>query len=139
MGEQNNSQHPNANGGNSVKHTIRRNRSRRYQKKSPPLICSMCGKNIDNITQAIGGPGAEDVSHFDCVLRKIEQDEHLVSGQKVGYIGNGTFAVIQYEKKNFTGRFSIIKCIKIETKESTDRMRHVVDERKHAVELHKKR
>ncbi len=122
------------------KRSFRKNRPRRKpQKPSVVIDCAICGKPIDSITQAIGGPGTADVSHFDCILKQVEEQEHLVSGQKVTYIGNGTFAIVQYEKKNFTGKFSILKRIQIETKEATERIKKVVDEQKHAIDISKNR
>lgn len=117
----------------------RKYKSRKPSKQFEPIICAVCGKPIDGISQAIGGPGEQEVSHFECILNSIAEEEQLSPGQKISYIGNGTFAVLEYEKKNFSGKFSIVKRIQIESKETTDRIKRVVDERKHAVDLTRRR
>jgi hypothetical protein len=117
----------------------RKRRSKRPQRKDPPVICSICGKNIESITQAIGGPDKDQVSHFDCILRQLEEEEKLIPGQKVSYIGNGTFAVIEYKNKNYTGGFTVLKRIVIENKEHNEQVKRLVSARKDAAELFKKR
>jgi hypothetical protein len=118
----------------------RRRRSRKApQEKAPPVVCSICSKNIDSITQAIGGPDKDQISHFDCILRQLESEEKLQPGQKVSYIGNGTFAVIEYKNKNFTGGFTVLKRIVIENKEHNEQVKRLVGERKRAAKLFVKR
>lgn len=122
----------------------RRRNNRKYKSRKPsknfePILCAVCGKPIDGISQAIGGPGEQDVSHFECILNSIAEEEQLQPGQKLSYIGNGTFAVLEYEKKRTSGKFTIVKRIQIENKETTDRIKRVVDERKHAVDLQRRR
>ncbi len=118
---------------------FRKTRNRRPQKKAPPVMCAICGKPIESITQAIGGPEKDEISHFDCILRRLEEEEKIVPGQKVSYVGNGTFAVIEYKNRNYTGGFTIIKRIQIENKETTDFVKRLVNDRKKAVELFRRR
>ncbi len=144
---QNNSQNrERKNGRNRGRRNNRKSRGRRAPAPAPvpeqeyePVMCSICEKAIDSITQAIGGSKPGDIAHFDCVLRRLQDEEKLTERQRISYIGNGTFAVVEYRNKNTTGPFTIVKRIQIESKESTDAIKKFVNERKHAVDLHRKR
>jgi hypothetical protein len=96
----------------------------------PPITCYVCGKSIDSISQAIGGSGEEEVAHFDCILRSLTEQESLEAGQKISYIGNGNFAVVQYSKKNFSGGFSIVRRIPFEDQKVRNNVKRMVAERK---------
>lgn len=98
--------------------------------KLPPVSCSICGKAIDTIAQTIGGPAKDEFSHFDCAIRTLSENETIQSGQKICYIGNGDFAVIEYNKKNFSGGFSVIKRISYENQEMKSSVKKLVSERK---------
>ena len=114
-----------------------RNRNRKNFKnpknkknKFPPVTCSVCGKSIDSIAQTIGGPGKDEFSHFDCTLRVLSESETLLPGQKICYIGNGDFAVIEYNKKNFSGGFFVVRRITYENQELKSSVKKLVSERK---------
>ncbi|NQT57998.1 MAG: hypothetical protein HQ557_03345 [Bacteroidetes bacterium] len=98
--------------------------------KQPPVICSVCGKTIDSIAQIIGGPAKEEFSHFDCAIRTLSENESIQPGQKICYIGNGDFAVIEYNKKNFSGGFSVVKRIAYENQEMNNSVKKLVSDRK---------
>ncbi len=98
--------------------------------KLPAVICSLCEKPIDSVSQAIGGPQPDQFSHFDCVLRKISEEETLAPGQKVSYIGHGEFAVIEYKKKNYSGGFEIIRRISYEEEKVRSEVKKMVASRK---------
>lgn len=126
-------------GSRDRKRGSRRSRSRKPPvKKGPPVMCSVCGKNIESLTQAIGGPDKDQISHFDCILRRLEEEETLLEGQKISYIGNGSFALIEYKNKNYTGGFTVLKRIPIETKEHTEQVKKLVGERSRAAVLFEK-
>jgi len=93
----------------------------------PNPLCSICGKNIESIAQSIGGPEPETFSHFDCVLRKIADDEKILPNQKVSYIGRGVFAVIELQSE---GKFTIVKRINYENPETYAFMKKYVESRK---------
>ena len=98
----------------------------RINEPNPP--CCICGKPIDAISQSIGGPEQETFSHFDCVLRKIADDEKILPSQKVSYIGRGVFAVIEMLED---GKFTIIKRIPYENPETYSFMKKYVENQKH--------
>ena len=95
--------------------------------QEPVPTCAICGKPIEAISQAICGPQPEVFNHFDCVLRQIEEDEKVLSHQKVSYIGKGVFAIIETDA---TGKFSIVKRIPFETPETFAFMKRYVEEQK---------
>jgi hypothetical protein len=95
--------------------------------QEPVPVCTICNKPIEAIAQAICGPEPHSFSHFDCVLRKIADEEHLQPHQKVSYIGRGTFAVIETDSE---GKFVIIKRIPYETPETFANMKRYVEEQK---------
>lgn len=97
----------------------------RVQEPVPP--CAICGKPIESIAQAIAGPQPEAFSHFDCVLRKIAEEEKILPHQKVSYIGRGVFAIVETDAD---GRFVFVKRIPYENPETFQSMKRYVEDRK---------
>ena len=95
--------------------------------KEPIPNCAICGKPIEGIAQAICGPEVGAYNHFDCVLRKIADDEHILPTQKVSYIGKGVFAIIDTDEE---GKFIFVKRIPFETPETFAAMKRFVEEQK---------
>lgn len=95
--------------------------------KEPVPTCAICGKPIEAIAQAICGPEPDQFNHFDCVLRKIAEDERLLPKQKVSYIGKGVFAVVETDEE---GKFVFVKRIPYETPETFTAMKRYVEEQK---------
>ena len=59
-------------------------------------------------------------AHFDCVLKHISEGEELGAKEKIIYIGNGKFAIVQGKSGK---ELSIRKTIQFEEKESKDEWR----------------
>ncbi|MDC7248233.1 MAG: hypothetical protein PQJ35_07835 [Sphaerochaetaceae bacterium] len=97
------------------------------QVQEPVPLCALCGKPVQAISQAISGPGEGQFSHFDCVLRKIADEEKILPHQKVSYIGRGTFAVVD---KDDEGNMVFVKQIVYETPETFSAMKKFVEEHK---------
>lgn len=95
--------------------------------QEPAPTCAICGKPIEGIAQAICGPEPEQYNHFDCVLRKIADDEHVLPDQKVSYIGRGVFAIIEKDEE---GHFVFVKRIPFESPEMFQSMKRYVEEQK---------
>jgi len=80
-------------------------RRRNFQKRTdfqrgnqrPRETCSMCGKPISDITTALSSPENGSPVHFDCVLRAVKEKLKPVDGEKVIYLGNSSFAVVDYK------------------------------------------
>ena len=118
---------------NSGKREGRRNRryrgSRKNYKKDYP-ICPICGNSVKDINTAIAENESEAPAHFDCIIKKLEQQEELEKDEKICYLGRGSFGIIktrnggpmkffvrkriQYEKeeKKFDWRSSVSKKLK---------------------------
>ena len=94
--------------------------------EEPLLDCPLCGKVIENIASALTHPEG-GFCHFDCVLEKITKDERISEGQKVSYIGRGTFAVVE---ANTEDGLSFARKIIWETPEAFDTMKKYVEANK---------
>ncbi|HLW21871.1 MAG TPA: hypothetical protein VKZ39_01670 [Sphaerochaetaceae bacterium] len=95
--------------------------------QEPVPECAFCEKPIEAIAQAISGAEPGIFYHFDCVLRKIAEDEKLAPTQKVSYIGKGVFAVVDTDTD---GKFIIVKRIPFESPENFAAMKQFVEEQK---------
>ncbi len=95
--------------------------------KEPHPLCTICSKPIHAIAEAISGPEPTDINHFDCVLKKIAEDEKVMLPRKVSYIGRGTFAVVDKDEE---GNLIFIKKIIYETPEHFDSYKKFVESQK---------
>lgn len=93
------------------------------QVNEPMPVCSICGKNIETIADAISEADGS-FSHFDCVIAKIREQEKVSENETVSYIGHGSFAVLY---KDEDGKFVIKTRIQYESKESYDAMKKYVE------------
>ncbi|MDD3902281.1 MAG: hypothetical protein WC136_06660 [Sphaerochaeta sp.] len=94
--------------------------------EEPLETCKLCNQVIENIAQALSHPEGGHC-HFDCILSKIAEDEHVNDKQKVSYIGRGTFAVVEPKEE---GGFTFVKRIVWENQESFDAMKKYVEANK---------
>jgi len=97
------------------------------QVQEPVPLCALCEKPIQAISQAISGPTPGEFSHFDCVLRKIADEENLLPHQKISYIGRGTFAIVDKDEE---GNMVFVKQIVYENPETFNAMKKFVNEHK---------
>ncbi len=58
--------------------------------------CPLCGEPVRDPKTAIVTPEARRPAHFDCVLQDLSRREELQPGEKVVYLGKGTFGVVTY-------------------------------------------
>ncbi len=93
----------------------------------PLPTCVICGKPIQAISQSISGPNPGELNHFDCVIRKIADEEKVLPHQKISYIGRGTFAIVD---KDDEGKMVFVKQIVFETPETFNAMKKFVEEHK---------
>jgi hypothetical protein len=63
--------------------------------------CPLCGKPVYDLSTALAAnkEGGEP-AHFDCVLERVAAAETLDSGEKLVYLGSGSFAVVEFKDKN---------------------------------------
>ncbi len=96
------------------------------QVHEPNCLCSICSKPIEFISEAISEPDGS-YSHFDCVMQKIREQEHVGEGEKLSYIGHGAFAVFVKDEE---GKYVIKTRIQYESKESFDAAKKYVESTK---------
>ncbi|HBD94352.1 MAG: hypothetical protein A2015_00330 [Spirochaetes bacterium GWF1_31_7] len=95
-----------------VKKSIKSNLDRK--KLSPYLtqshaseVCSICNKNITNMATVIFDEENENYSHFDCVYDKVKERCTLGENERIVYVGNGAFAVLEDYKEAGVYKFRI--------------------------------
>ncbi|MDR2965999.1 MAG: hypothetical protein LBU88_09510 [Treponema sp.] len=80
--------------------------------------CKWCGKQITDITTAICDKDGGQPVHFDCVLARITETEHLETNDAICYIGGGRFGVVHYNNPQDKRDFSIKRILEWEAKET---------------------
>ncbi len=93
------------------------------QVHEPMPVCAICGQPIELIAEAISEPNG-GYSHFDCVIAKLKEEEHVTEDEKLSYIGHGNFAVFV---KDDEGHLVIKTRIPYESKEGYDGMKKFVE------------
>jgi hypothetical protein len=106
----------------------RNNRRRRSQRKSPSrhkgpsisqeavkLTCVRCQEPIRNPETALSTPDTGEPVHFDCAIREVADREQLGIKEKICYLGQGTFGIINYAQGGAEKGFVIKKRIPYET------------------------
>jgi hypothetical protein len=63
--------------------------------------CPLCGKPVYDLTTAVAtSRETGDPAHFDCVIERVAASETLVAGEKLVYLGSGSFGVVEFKDKN---------------------------------------
>ena len=76
--------------------------------------CPICSQPMRNIQSAIALPPNNEPAHFECVIRKIGEDERIGPKDRVAYLGNGSFGIIQDDSSSGASRYVIKKRIQFE-------------------------
>jgi hypothetical protein len=71
-------------------------------KDQPAVVCSICQKQIFDLSSALAGRDGGLPVHFDCALAQASVGENLEPNERVAYIGRGAFAVVEYRDKSLT-------------------------------------
>jgi hypothetical protein len=79
----------------------------------PPVVCTICDKQIFDLSSALAGRDGGGPVHFDCALAQASEGEMLEPSERVAYIGRGAFAVVEYRDKSMTA-FSVKRRIQWE-------------------------
>ena len=82
-------------------------------KASHQIVCPKCGKTIIDMSSAIQDKSGSPI-HFECAMEMVSANEHLDNGDKIAYIGQGRFAVLNYPNIRDVRHFSIKKIIEWE-------------------------
>lgn len=75
--------------------------------------CAICQKPIFDLAGAIGDRESGEPVHFDCAFEKVSAAEVLSEGEKIVYLGAGSFAVVTYKNGN-DGAFVVKRRIRWE-------------------------
>ena len=84
--------------------------------EKPELVCALCGDMIREAASSLSMPDTGLPAHFDCVMKKLEEEETLEDGDVISYLGGGNFGIIRKNSQNPAG-FEIKKKIDFEDKE----------------------
>ncbi|TFG83873.1 MAG: hypothetical protein E4H20_04515 [Spirochaetales bacterium] len=66
------------------------------------MECSICGKQIFDLSSAMSGREGSAPVHFDCALTQASEGERLEPNEKITYIGRGAFAVVEFRDRSMT-------------------------------------
>ena len=91
-------------------------------KASHQIVCAKCGKTINDMSSAIQDKSGSPI-HFECAMEMVSANERLDNGDKIAYIGQGRFAVLNYPNIRDVRHFSIKKIIEWEDREKTSEWR----------------
>lgn len=98
-------------------------RERRFEPEAAPapvlpsVVCPRCGEPIQDITSALSDRESGTPIHFDCAVKFLEGAEGVKDTQKIVYIGQGRFAVMEFETPGDTKKFHILRTIEWESRE----------------------
>lgn len=97
-----------------------KNNRRRHPRSSffkPSLECCICGKNIKEVTSAMSHGEEHQPAHFECVMKQLKEKEKLADGERLVYIGNGSFAIIKNQSGGGRKKFEIVKKLELEERD----------------------
>jgi hypothetical protein len=62
--------------------------------------CPLCGKPVYDLSTALSASRETgEPAHFDCVLERVQASETLAAGEKIVYLGSGSFGVVTFKDK----------------------------------------
>lgn len=93
-----------------------RRRSNESQQNLP--TCPVCEKRIRDLSSAVAHQETGEPAHFDCIVRILTEREDLENGEKICYLGNGSFGIVQQRVSGHPLRFFIRKRIQYEPKDA---------------------
>ena len=99
--------------GNRNRYKGKRNNKNITSYAGPAILCSVCGKNIRDLSSAILEKNSGEPAHFDCIIKEIAKNEEVKENEKIVYLGRGKFGIIHSEN-NQNKNFQIVKEIEYE-------------------------
>ena len=79
--------------------------------------CPKCHQPVTELATALADKKTGEPMHFDCVLEIVKEGEKLLPNQKINYIGQGRFAILDFPNIHDTRKFSIVKIIEWEERD----------------------
>lgn len=110
----------------------KRSKKRRYRDGFPNRDvpqCPYCGQNVRDVLTAIAVDEGESPSHFDCVIKKLAEDEKLNPKEKICYLGGGSFGIVRFKNSSDTSQFTVKKRIRVEAENHDVTWRKAVSQR----------
>lgn len=83
---------------------------RNFKNANQP-VCPRCSKTIYDLSSAIMDRGGSSPIHFECAMELLAAEEKLEEGDKIAYIGQGRFGVLNYVNIRDVRHFTIKKII----------------------------
>jgi len=102
---------------NSTPERLRWSPPRTAAPNLPKPECPRCGLPIEDFAAAVNDHETGSPAHFDCIIARISDSEHLSEGDKVVYIGGGRFGIIHFDSANDLKKFQIKKTVQWEEKD----------------------
>lgn len=94
--------------------------SERVKMPDPPpkrqYTCALTKKPITNVLTAIAHPDSQEPVEFDAVVQRLAEQEDLGDNQRIAYIGEGSFGVV--EERRERGKYSLVITKKIPYEDS---------------------
>ncbi len=87
-----------------------------FKSANQPL-CAHCNQPIIDMATALTAKDSQNAIHFDCALEQLCDVEKLETGDKVTYIGQGRFGIVNFANPHDMKHFTIKKIIDWEDKD----------------------
>ncbi len=81
-------------------------------------MCPQCGMPIADMGSALISREDGRPMHFDCALALLSEREHIAENERLTYIGQGRFGVLEFANIHDLRHFTIKKIIEWEDKDS---------------------
>jgi len=99
----------------------RKNNFRNYQQQKPkePIvyeICPICEKEIQQPLYAIKELESGKNAHFECIQKKVLENEKLEMNEKLYYLGGGAFGIVKEKRQRGRLRITTLKRIQYSEK-----------------------
>ena len=80
-------------------------------------VCPICNQPMRDIHSAIAFPPSDVPAHFECVIRSISEGEKLAENERVVYLGNGSFGVVQDQSGQGKSHYVVVRRIQFEERD----------------------
>ena len=59
-------------------------------------LCPVCQRPVRELASAIAHRETGEPAHFDCILKLLREEHNPGENEKICYLGNGSFGVVQF-------------------------------------------
>ncbi len=59
-------------------------------------LCPVCQRPVRELSSAIAHRETGGPAHFDCILKVLREEHRPAENEKICYLGNGSFGVVQF-------------------------------------------